>query len=129
MEPLAWREQVDKSLALNPRFGPQKPMEILRFFEIMVGVMFSHLPAGVMTRASGVEGGAPWDLRCSTCGRMAALENERGSPDTLCHFNPLLTPFLWVMNYIVTKLEAWRSPAVAVTATEGSIFEAEWGFL
>ena len=33
---------------------------------IIVGVMFSHLPAGAMKRARGVEGDAMFALRCST---------------------------------------------------------------
>ena len=57
------RERVETSLAFSPRFDPHNPMAVLRIFNIMVGVTFFHLPAGVMTRASGVEGGAPWALR------------------------------------------------------------------
>ena len=50
----------------------------------MVGVMFSHLPSGVMTQVSGVEGGARWDLRWSTRRRRAALGHKRVSLDALC---------------------------------------------
>ena len=63
MAPAARREHADTSLASNRRFGLQKPTSVLRVFKIMVGFMFYHLPVRVMTRASGVEGGALWDLR------------------------------------------------------------------
>ena len=59
MVPAARRDQEDTSLALNHRFGPQKPTMVLRFFGIMSGVIFFHLPNGVIKRASGVEGGHP----------------------------------------------------------------------
>ena len=40
MQPAARRERADISLASNPRFGPQKPTEVLRVFKIMVGFVF-----------------------------------------------------------------------------------------
>ena len=63
-------------------------MAILRVFDIMVGVIFFHLPAGVMTRAIGVEGGAQWDIRWSTCRRRATLGHKRGSLDALFSITP-----------------------------------------
>ena len=59
MAPSALRERADTSLYSNPRFGPQKPMAVLRVFDIMVGVMFFHLPDRIMTQASEVKEGAP----------------------------------------------------------------------
>ena len=66
MAPVVQRYQVDTSLDSNPRFVLQKSTAVLRVFEIMVEVIFFHLPNEVMTQAIGVEGGAPWALRCST---------------------------------------------------------------
>ena len=40
----------------NTRFGPQDITEVLRVLEIMVGVIFFHIPVGVTTWARGVEG-------------------------------------------------------------------------
>ena len=71
-------------LASNPRFGPYKSMVVLRFLEIMVGVIFFHITSGVMNCSSGVEGGVPWALRWITCRRRAALGHNSGSPDALC---------------------------------------------
>ena len=88
MAPAAWRDQTDMFLDSNPRFGPQKAMEVLSVLKIMVGVIFPYHPAIVMTRASGVEGGAPWSLRWSICRRRASLENINGYPDALCLISP-----------------------------------------
>ena len=44
MEPSARTEQAYIYLASNPRFGPQKPAAVLRFFEIMVRFIFSTYP-------------------------------------------------------------------------------------
>ena len=65
MAPAARRERAETSLASNPRFGPKKPTLVLRVFEIIVG-FFSNISARVMTRASGVEGGALWALMWGT---------------------------------------------------------------
>ena len=83
MELAARMERADTYLDYNPRFFLQKSTAVLRVFEIMVGVIFFHLPAGVMTRASGVEGGALRDVRWSTCRRRATLGHKSGSPDAL----------------------------------------------
>ena len=88
MAPEAQMEPVNISLTYNPRFGPQKPMAVLRVFKIMVGVMSSHLPAGIMTRDSRVEGGNPWDIGWSTCQRRNTLGENRGSPDALYPIYP-----------------------------------------
>ena len=101
VEPSAWRNQADTPLDLNPRFGLQKPTLVLRVFEIMVGVVFSHLLTGVMPRASGVEGGSPWALKWSTYWRRAVLGHNRGSPDVLCPFFSPLMLFFWVLNISV----------------------------
>ena len=66
MTPVARRERDDMSLTSNPRFGPQEPTAVLKVFEIMVEVLFSHLPTGGTTQNSEMEGGSPWSLRCST---------------------------------------------------------------
>ena len=86
----AQREQAEISLASNPRFGAQKPKTVLRVFNIIVGVIFSHLPDIVMKWASGVEGGAPQDLRWLTCRRRVDLGHKRGSTDALCQIPPPL---------------------------------------
>ena len=52
MAPASRREWVEASLAPNPRFGIQKTAAVLRVFDIMVEVMFFHLPYRVMTRDS-----------------------------------------------------------------------------
>ena len=113
MEPAVHREQTDTSLYYNPRFGLQRPTAVLRVFNIMVGVMYLYLPAGVMARASGVEEGALWDIRWISCRRRNVLGDKRGSPDALCPIHPL-TPFFWFVNVSVTSLAAWRSLAMAV---------------
>ena len=86
--PAVRRELADTFLDLNHRFGPKKPTAVLRVFKIMVGVMFFHLPARVMTWASEVEGGAQWALRWITRQRRAAFGHKRGSPDALCPTPP-----------------------------------------
>ena len=106
----------EMSLASNPMFGPQKPTAILRIFDIMVGVMFSHLPTRVMTWASRVEGGDPRSLRCITCQRKDALGHNRGSLDDLCLIFPHLISFFWVVNVSMNKLETWRLLSMAVAA-------------
>ena len=73
MTPVSQREWEDTSLDSKPRFGPQKPMAVLRVFEIMAGVMFSHHPAGAMMWVSKVEGVALWSLNWSTRRSKAAL--------------------------------------------------------
>ena len=62
MAPAAQRDQADMPLDYNPRFDLQRHTEVLMVFDIMVGVMFFHLPARIMIQASGVEGGSPWDI-------------------------------------------------------------------
>ena len=57
MEPAARKDQVETSLASNPRFGLQNLTAVLRVLEIIVGFIFFRLPVGVMTRAEAVEGG------------------------------------------------------------------------
>ena len=73
MTPVAQRVWEDTSLDSNPRFGAQKPIAVLRVFEIMAGVMFFHHPAGVMMWVSKVEGVALWFLNLSTRRSKAAL--------------------------------------------------------
>ena len=110
------REQVETSLAFSPRFDPHNLMAVLRIFKIMVGVTFFHLPSGVMTRASGVEGGVSWALRWITHCKRTALGHNIGYMDALCPiFFPLKALFCFVI-FSVTKLAAWRSLAVAVAA-------------
>ena len=88
MAPAVQKERSDISLASNPRFGPQKPTAVLRVFNNMVGVMFSHLPVEVMTQASGVERGATWALRCIAHLRRNSLGNKRESLDAFCMIPP-----------------------------------------
>ena len=57
MVPEAQRKRVDTSLDANPRLGLQKPTAVLRVFNIIARVIFFHLPARVITQASGVERG------------------------------------------------------------------------
>ena len=118
------------SFDLHPRFSPQNPTVVLRVFEIMVGVMFFHLPSGVMTQDIGVEGGAPCDLGWSIHRSRDALGHKRGSLDALCMIFTPLTPLLCVANFSVKNMACrvnGRKDAAA--ATEGSIFEAERGDL
>ena len=62
----AWRERADMSLASNPRFVLKKPTAVLRVLDTMVGVMYFHPPARVMTQASTAEVSAQWDLMWRT---------------------------------------------------------------
>ena len=94
MAPAAQRKQADMSLDLNPMFGPQKPTAVLRVFDIMVGVMFFHLPDGFVKQASGVEGGNPWGIRWITRRSRSALGNNSGYLDAMCPmFFPLMPLF------------------------------------
>ena len=52
--PAVRRDPLETSLTSKPRFGLQNLMDVLRIFEIVVGVMFFHRPVGVMTRDEGV---------------------------------------------------------------------------
>ena len=129
MSPAARRDQVDTSLASHARFGPQKPTAVLRVFEIMVGVTFSHLPAGVMTQASGSEGGYPWDIRWITHCRRASLGHKIGSPDAVC---PIFSADVILMgcecqpNKVGVLEVAFQGFGCkdATAVTEVSIFEA-----
>ena len=102
--PAVRRERLDMSLTSNPRFGPQKPTMVLRVFEIMIEVMFPHLPAVFMMQGSGVEGGPPWALRGSTRWRRAVLGHKSGSPDAFFPIYPTLTTFFWTVNISVKNL-------------------------
>ena len=97
--------------------------------------MFSHLLSRVMTWASGVEGGAPWDIMLSTLQKKAALGHKRESPDVLC---PIPLP----PDAVLLGCEDQRGKVgslevdcrgcdckEAAAATEGSILEAEQGAL
>ena len=44
MTPVVQREREYMSLASNNKFGPEKPMAVLRVFKIVVGVMFYTYP-------------------------------------------------------------------------------------
>ena len=88
MSPLVQRDWVGTSLDSNTRFGLQKPTSVLRVLYIMVGVMFFHIPTGVITWANGMEGGAPWALRWIIHRRRSALGHNSGSPDSLCPIFP-----------------------------------------
>ena len=57
MAPVAQRDQSETSLDSNTSFGLHNLMVVLRVLEIMVGVMFFHIPVGIMTRSGG--GGWP----------------------------------------------------------------------
>ena len=135
MEPASQREQADTSLDSNTRFGLQKTTAVLGVFEIMERVMFFHLPARVMTQASGVEGGAPWSIMWSTCRRRAALGQNRGSTDDLCHIPPPTDAVLLGRERPRDKVGglevAFRGCDYKniAAATEGSIFKAEQGSL
>ena len=48
MAPVAQRDQSETSLDSNTSFGPHNLMVVLRVLEIILGVMFFHLPIGVM---------------------------------------------------------------------------------
>ena len=83
MAPVARREQSETYLASNPRIGPQNMKGVLRVLEIMVGVIFFHIPDGVMTQARGVEGAFSLDLRWRTRQSREALGHSSGSPKAL----------------------------------------------
>ena len=124
------REQSDKAMYSNPRFFLQKPTEVFRVFYIMVEVCFFHLPIGVMTWASGVEGGAPLAIRCSTFRRRSALGNKSGSPDALytIFFPDNILLFCECQHDKFYGLEVAFSvcgPKDAAAATEGDVFESE----
>ena len=88
-----------------------------------------------MTRASGVEGGAPWDVRWSTRWRRATLGHKRGSLDALCTISPPPDAVLLGCEHRgdkVGSLEvAFRGCGhkEATASSEGSIFKAERGYL
>ena len=100
----------------------------------MVGVMFFHLPVGVMTWDSGAEGGAPWALRWSTRWSRAALGHKSGSPDVLCPIfftDAVLLGREYQRNKIyglgVAFSGCGRKYAAAIN--EGGVFEAEQCYL
>ena len=92
--------------------------EILRVLDILVGVMFFHLPVGVMAWDRGVEGSTPLALRWRIRQSRAALGGSSGSPEAFWPIFSPLTPFFCVVILIVTKVAAWRSAPVAVAANK-----------
>ena len=110
--PATQSEWAETSLASNSNFGPQKPTAVFRVFDIMLGVMFSHLPTGFITRASGVQS-TLWDLRRSTCRRRAALGHNRVSPDALCLILLPMTPdVVMVIYHYVERIGEFSLPPI-----------------
>ena len=137
MTPAVRREWEDTFLASNPSFVPQKPTSVLRVFDIMVEVIFSHLPVRVMTRDSGLEGVDPWALRWSPRGTRSTLGKKRGYTESLCTTPPLPPPDAVILGCErqhdkVGGLEVACCGCGckdSASATEDSIFEAEQGAL
>ena len=99
-------DQAEISLDSNPRFWPQNLTVVLRVLEIIVGVMFSHLPAGAMNGARGVEGDLFFYLRCSTHQIRVYFGHSSGSPEALRQIFFYLTLFFWVVKLGVNNIMA-----------------------
>ena len=80
MEHAAKREREEKLLASNTKFGPHNMVAFLRFFEIIVGIIYFHLPNGVITQARGVEGGVLFALIWRTRQSKVDFGHSSGSP-------------------------------------------------
>ena len=116
MDPAAQSEQVENYLASNHRLGTQNMTLVLRFLEIMVGVLFYHLTVGVITRDRGVEGAAPLDLRWRMRQSGATFGQMSGSTEVLWHIVSPLTLLFCVMNVSIKKVAARRYASVSVAA-------------
>ena len=79
---------------------------VLRVLEIMVGIIFLHLPVGVTTQARGVEGDALLDPRCKTCRSGADFGHRSGSPEDWWHILFPITKLFWVVKVIITNIAA-----------------------
>ena len=104
MASVVGRVRTETSLDSNPRLGPQKPTVLLRVFNIMVGVMFFHLPDGFITQANGVQGAPFGTSGGSPAGGVRPWVTREGLRMPCVHFSPLM-PFFWVVN---ASLAAWR---------------------
>ena len=89
---------------------------VLRLLEIMVGIIFFHLPVGVMTRARVVTGGSLISLKWRMCQNRVALGHRIGSPEALWIIFLSLTHFFCVINVSVTNVSDWRSASIYVAA-------------
>ena len=83
MVPAVWRYRVETSLASNTSFGPHNMTAVLGVLKILVGVMFFHLPIGIMMQTRGVEGGGLLDFIWRTRQIRAAFGHSSDYPDTL----------------------------------------------
>ena len=79
MSPVVQRDQSETTMASMTRFGPQKLTVVLRVLDIIVGIMFFHLPIIIMTRARGAESGSFFPLRRRTRQSRAAFGHMSGS--------------------------------------------------
>ena len=79
---------------------------ILRVLKIMVGIIFSHLPVGVIARSRGVEGDTLLYIKWKTRRIRAAFGHSSGSPEALWPILLPLTPLFWVTNVSVTNVAA-----------------------
>ena len=93
-------------MASNDRFGMQIMTAVLRVLEIMFGVVFFHIPIGVMDRDRGMEGASLLAIRWRTRRSRADLWQKSGSTESVRHIFSPLTPFFCVVNMSVTKVAA-----------------------
>ena len=106
MTPDAQREQAETSLASNTRFGPHNMTAVLRLLEIIVGVIFSHSPDGVMKRDRSMEGVELLALRWRTRQSRSAFGHRSGSLESLWPILLPLTPFFCFMKVSVMNVVA-----------------------
>ena len=89
---------------------------VFRVLDIMVSVIFSHLPIAVMTWAKGVEGGALLALRWRTRQSREDFGHTSTYPEALWPIFLSLTLLFCVINESVTNVAALRSASVDVSA-------------
>ena len=117
MAPAAQRYHVEIILDSNPSSGLQNLTAVLRVLEIIVGVMFSHRPVGVITGDRGVEEGALLALRWRALQCMADFGNIGGYPEALWPILLPLTTFLWAVKVSITNIVAQRLASMVVDVT------------
>ena len=68
-------------LTAKPRYGLHNVTVSLRVLEIIYGVIFSHLPTGIMAQERGEDVGASFVHRWRTRFMSSDFEQRRGSPE------------------------------------------------
>ena len=91
---------------------------VLRVIYIIVGVIFFHIPFGIMTWDRGVERGAVFLQRWCVRLSRVALGHRSGSPEALWLICSPLTPLFWDVDVRVENIAFWRSSSVVVAANK-----------